>query len=607
VIDSFSPPVHVAGYYVATEPDTGDEVRAYYGAEPASVTVDNMNEITVETVAHWPVSLVYGGFEFPDGSGFMLPVSDPQLYWSMFPGHNMLVPGTSNEIPWDVAGGWEVFRHTFDIDPGVSIPLRDGTSPLDADIWNRPQFAYTDSVNSGRVVTFNYRASVAWNGDMNRDGALDDMDKFPVRVRLFTDHEDYLKWDTGWPDHLQDAGLDPSTGGPVWDPEEPGYNIPDFLEGGAYVIDEGDAVYPLQIGDDPNTLDPYETVEGSSNDYTVQAGYYIEYGNPNYVVDLQMGFDYNDIGPGETELDAFGDSGETQFGVDTHTSSGTYSTEMHVTTLADGEYYMAVRVTDVDGTGDQEVYVWPDLVPLFPDTAWVVVDDTSYNCPPMMQDDLEDVLGSTVPLIQSSAVGSTTLADYSLVFWICGYASSPSELTNTERNYLMDYMDDGGNVILWIVVDTRFYSYDSGNYQLNYIGFNRTGGFNHIGIGGYMSFPTSGSGVPTSPIRSGPGGNPLNYVNSWSGNYPYAYYGLIPPTYVTTGDKWAAWPYDSPSWWASYITSLHKDNNGAVEGGHHVWMGLFYYNSTPYFNNSAGDRSNFLENLINAIDPDQLP
>ena len=458
-------------------------------------------------------------------------------------------------------------------------------------------------------MTFNYRACNAWNPDLNRDGVTDDLDKFPVRVRLFTDHEDFLKWPTGWPDHLPDAGINPATGGPIWDPLDPGYDIPDYIEGGAYIIDEGDAVYPLQIGDDPATVDPDETVEGGSNDYTVIFGYFIQYGNPNYVVDLQMGFDYADIGPGEDELDAFGDSGETQYGAATHTVSGTYSTTMHVTTIPDGDYLAAIRVTDANGSGDQAVYVWPGLCPLFPGTAWAVIDDTPYSCPPQMQTDLQTIWGGTVPLIQSSAVGASTLADYSLVFWICGYNTYPSELTTTERNYLMDYMDNGGNVVLWIVVDTSFYSYDSGNYQLNYIGFNRTGGFNHIGSGGYMVFPTTGSGVPTSPIRDGPGGNGINEMHSWAGNYPYAYYGLIPPTYITTAadSRWASWPFDNPAYWGSYTTGLHKDNNGAVEGGHHVWMGLFYYNSQAYLNSSSTSNTNFLKNLIDAIDPAQLP
>jgi len=361
VIDGFDPPVYVAGYYLCVDEngDSGDEVRAYYGAEPASVTVDNNNEITVECVAHWPVSLVYGGFEFPEGSGFNLPVSDPQLYWSMYPGQNMLVPGTSDEIPQDIPEAWDVYRYMFDIDPSMPRATRDA-----GDIWNRPQFAYSDSVNSGRVVTFNYRSATRWNPDLNRDGSHDDMDKFPVRVRLFTDHEDYLKWDTGWPDHLQDAGLDPGTGGPVWDPEDPGYNVPDYLEGGAYIIDEGEPVYPLKIDDDPNEPDPKDMVAGSTNDYDVTFSYVIQFGQGPYTIDLQMGFDYNDIGPGETELDAFGASGETDYAVDTWPGLGSHSSVMDCTDLPDGDYYAAIRVTD--NLGDQDVFIWPDMVTLAP-------------------------------------------------------------------------------------------------------------------------------------------------------------------------------------------------------------------------------------------------
>ena len=96
-------------------------------------------------------------------------------------------------------------------------------------------------------------------------------------------------------------------------------------------------------------------------------------------------------------------------------------------------------------------------------------------------------------------------------------------------------------------------------------------------------------------------------MRAWAGNYPYAYYGLIPPTYVTTADKWSSWPFDNPAYWGSYITGLHKDNNGAVEGGHHVWMGLHYYNSQAYIGSSSTSNVNFFKNLINAIDPAQLP
>ena len=76
-------------------------------------------------------------------------------------------------------------------------------------------------------------------------------------MRLFTDHEDYLKWPTGWPNHLPDAGINPSYRRSNSNPLDPGYNIPDYIEGGAYIVDEGDAVYPLKLDDDPNEPDPH--------------------------------------------------------------------------------------------------------------------------------------------------------------------------------------------------------------------------------------------------------------------------------------------------------------------------------------------------------------
>ena len=177
VIDGFDPPVRVAGYYVATQPDTGDEVRAYYGAAPASVTIDDVNEITAECVAHWPQSLYYGGFEYPAGSGNELPISEPYLV--DLPRARSAGARHRDYTFLTTPDGWDAFRHTFDIDPSVSVAARDLSST-----WNRPQFDYINTTASGRVVTFDYRRVDRWNPDLNRDGTIDNLDKFPVRVRL---------------------------------------------------------------------------------------------------------------------------------------------------------------------------------------------------------------------------------------------------------------------------------------------------------------------------------------------------------------------------------------------------------------------------------------
>ena len=221
------------------------------------------------------------------------------------------------------------------------------------------------------MVTFNYRSVNHWNPDLNRDGAANAMDKFPLRVRLFTDHEDFLKWPTGWPNHLADAGLNPATGGPVWDPLDPGYNIPDYIEGGAYIIDEGEAVYPLKLDDDPNEQDPHEMVSGAPGAYFVPFYYIISFGEAPYEMEFNLGYDPSYSGPGT----AFDMTGTISPDTTIHASSGpnNFTASFDV---PDGNYWAAARVTD--NLGDSDVYMWAiDQVPCFP-SDWVHTWGMSY-------------------------------------------------------------------------------------------------------------------------------------------------------------------------------------------------------------------------------------
>ena len=619
VIDGFTPPVVVAGYYVSTTGDVGGEVRANYGTVPASVAFDNNNEVTVECVAHWPVSMQYWGFD--PGIGIVVPASEPLLYWSMYPGHNMLVPDIYRPSPQtippttsvdDMTDAWDSYRWMFDVDPSVGIDFRDGTGAYtEADIWNRPQFEYTDATTSGRVVTFNYRSVTNWNPDLNRDGddnslgTGDVADKFPVRVRMFTDHEAYTMWSAGWPDHLQDAGIDPADGGPVWYDDEndpPAFlaDWPDYIEGGAYVVDTGSAVYPLELVDNPNEDDPHLTVAGASGNYTITFDYIIKYGTPNYTMDFQVGYV-----PGNP----FGEpaDGETYLGMTTHAMNGPNSYSLNVTELTDGDYWVAARVTDESDPTETSMYYWAAQVPLYPSLAWAIVDDTPYLCPAQMQGDATLLFGSTVPVLASYAVTTTQLLDYTLVLWISGRSSSPSELTSTERGVLSGYLDGGGNVVWFCTYDYYFYSYDGGAFSNSYVGIttqipNSTGG------GGYQCFPLAGYGNATSPIRTGPGGT-FTDRRCYSSS-PYSSYALMYPANINVAggaERWATWPFDSTSYWNNYITGCYKDSNGTAEGGMFVWMGEMYYNSIPTNNGVAGTRDNWLMNLANAMSPDLVP
>jgi hypothetical protein len=215
---------NVAGYYSSTTGDTGAVERADYGTQAPHHTFDNTNPLAAEVVVHWDTANNFNPATNPNG---IYPV----LYWSMYPGHKMLVPGTSNEIPDDTGPNcWDAFLYCFDVDPAVAPAGRSG------DIWNRSQFSFTDGISCGRTVVFDYKKVKRWNGDLNRDGVIDSADKFPVRCRLFTEFDDYADWAGTWPDHLQDPGSDPDGIGWQYDG--------DFIEAGAYAVDEGSPIYP---------------------------------------------------------------------------------------------------------------------------------------------------------------------------------------------------------------------------------------------------------------------------------------------------------------------------------------------------------------------------
>jgi hypothetical protein len=209
-------------------------------------------------------------------------------------------------------------------------------------------------------MIFDYRQVAGWNPDLNRDGVIDNLDKFPVRVRLFTNHQDYATWAAGWPDHLQDPGLEPGEGGPVWDPHDPEYNIPDYIEGGAYIVDEGQPVYPFMLIDDPSQPDPHAAVGGDSGDYSVTCFYIIQGGDAPYQVEFNLGYDPNYNGPG----DPFDMTGYISTDMTIHGSGGQYSF-LASFDVPDGDYWAAARATD--NNGDQGVYMWPlSKVPCHP-------------------------------------------------------------------------------------------------------------------------------------------------------------------------------------------------------------------------------------------------
>jgi hypothetical protein len=212
----------------------------------------------------------------------------------------------------------------------------------------------------GRAVSFNFRKLKTWNGDQNRDGVITTADKFPVRCRLFTNHQAYYNkvvaaGNAGWPNHLADAGGDPATV-PL------ASRNPSYLEGGTYVVDKGSPVYSVQITDDPNQPNPgaLGTLTGQGpGSYTAKLMFIIKYGAPNYLVEADTWytgvFGANNGVPIVTVKAA----------ATPPNTEGPYSIIINVPAAQpNGNYTFAIKVTD--GNGENSLYVWPGNVGLFP-------------------------------------------------------------------------------------------------------------------------------------------------------------------------------------------------------------------------------------------------
>ncbi|MCB1218460.1 hypothetical protein KDL44_13820, partial [bacterium] len=270
-----------------------------------------------EAIAHWAQGTLYGG-------------SPAYLAWAMFPGHKSVkYDGGGAAVGYYTEGGilWEEFIEDHDIEAG-------------RDLWGylRSDYSFT-TPGEGRTVDFDYGTVLGFNGDMNRNGVFGEAaDKFPVRVRFFTDvdaYDDYFDDLNGYPNFWPDGDT--------------------FIEGGCYMVDEGDPNYPVSIFDDEDEEDPTDTVAGAGP-YDVDLFFEIAFGVGPYDVDLD--WNYNFV--------TFGASGNTQ-PVGTYPAAGKWGETVSVDPTpagGDGNYTFALMVTDANT--DTDSFFWPDQVPLFP-------------------------------------------------------------------------------------------------------------------------------------------------------------------------------------------------------------------------------------------------
>lgn len=412
-----SPMPWVSGFYGGQ--DSGDETFASYGPDahafsglPGGQEWKNDYPLTVESIAHWSQSLQY--FAFP-------PINNPQppkLNWAMYPGQNMAIPagftGAGSII--GTSTDWDSYRKHFDVDPSFAAPNRTGST------WNRPAFSFTQPTADGRVVEFNYKKVFAWNGDLNRDNAKTNADKFPIRCRLFSNHQAYYTKTTAagsvWPNQMANPGSPPPAGINL-PPTDPNY--PSFIEGGCYVVDYGDPVYKVQLADDPAQLDPKDQVQfvgGTGPTYTwnVTLGYLIKFGQTPFTMELDPAYD--------------GVFGPTTISLGVKATGGA-KTDVAAITALPGNYTFAIRVTDTAVPPPPGIntatYVWPNPVTLGIPMQMAIMDDPFSQAPSnrdvtKMQADWEALWGAGTTTIITNAqlnagLASNALNSYKVVAW----------------------------------------------------------------------------------------------------------------------------------------------------------------------------------------------
>ncbi|UNM09908.1 MAG: hypothetical protein H7A35_07560 [Planctomycetales bacterium] len=336
VFDPSALGLNPAAAWFLTETDTFGSINtAGYGdAFGPNLVFDSDSEfVATEAIAHWAQGTMYGG-------------SPAYLAWAMFPGHKSVkynAGGTA--VGYYSEGGilWEDFIRDHDIQVGRDLYA-----------YLRSDYSFT-TPGEGRTVDFDYDTLVGWNGDMNRNGTTGEAgDKFPVRVRFFTDvdvYDDYFDDLNGYPNFWPDGDS--------------------FIEGGCYMVDIGDPNYPVLIFDDADEDDPKDTVSGTGPSYDVDLYFELAFGAGPYDVELDWNYDF--IG--------HGNSGFTQ-AVGTFAANGKNNDSVNVDPTpagGDGNYFFSLEVTDSTlPTPTTDSFFWPDAVPLMPG-ALFYDDMSAYN------------------------------------------------------------------------------------------------------------------------------------------------------------------------------------------------------------------------------------
>ncbi|MCB1222080.1 hypothetical protein KDL30_15575, partial [bacterium] len=533
---------------------------------------DDDQIVATEAIAHWAQGTMYGG-------------SPAYLAWAMYPGHKSVRYNAGGTAVGYYAEGnilWENFIRDHDIQVGRNLYA-----------YLRSDYSFT-TPGEGRTVDFDYQNVVGFNGDLNRNGVFGEAaDKFPVRVRFFTDvdaYDDYFDDLNGYPNFWPDGDS--------------------FIEGGCYIVNTGLPNYPVSIFDDSDEDDPKDTVSGSGPAYNVSLFFEIAYGTGPYDVELDWNYDF--IG--------WGNSGYTMTLPNSpFPLNGKLSDVVSVDPTpagGNGDYFFSLMVTDNSVPQRTDEFFWPDAVPLQPSLSYVVVNDSTHPGDPSATQAAAaatTIMGTPVPIVSSATLSPGDLDAYTLVIWCTNHRFNASGGTGPgidtpDYNVLAPYLDQGGNLLMFWPCQGP----TSGTTQIYYTQAQKDLCSQYFGYTGslvsfrmYYRNTTTTSYDPhitDAGLANGPGVTGMNFLDR-SNTSPYYYNGYWEDADMTGSDL--AWTFST-----NRRTMTYNDSNGAAEGGHCMVNQIFFEGALPVNvlgGPAIGTQADMLENMINRMDPLLLP
>ncbi|UNM09906.1 MAG: hypothetical protein H7A35_07550 [Planctomycetales bacterium] len=566
-----------AAWFLTETDNFGNINTASYGdAFGPNLTFSNDDDlVATEAIAHWAQGTMYGG-------------SPAYLAWAMYPGHKS-VQFDNADIAVGYYGEGDVLWEDFIADHDIQVGR---------DLWAylRSDYSFT-TPGEGRTVDFDYNTVFGFNGDLNRNGVAGEAaDKFPVRVRFFTDvdaYDDYFDDLNGYPNFWPDGDS--------------------FIEGGCYMVDNGLPNYPVSIFDDSDEDDPKDTVSGSGPDYNVALYFELAFGVGPY--DVELDWDYDFIG--------WGNSGYTMTLPNSpFANNGKLSDVVNVDPTpagGDGDYFFALQVTDSSVPARTDEFFWPDAVPLQPSLSYLVVDDSTQSgdlSASQCATALTTIYGSPVSVVNSATLSPGDLNGYSVVVWCTNHRFNNSGgtgpgIVQSDYDVIAPYMDQGGNLVMFWPCQgpfsgtTQIY-YNQGQIDLckDYLGYINSTFRMYYRNGTSSSYDPH---ITDSGLSIGPGASNMNYIDR-NGSNPGYYCGYFNDSDLTGSD--AAWSFTS-----SRRIIQRYDSNGASEGGVALVNQFYFWNSeatsslsgSPLGGSVAASQVIMLKNMLNYMDPLLLP